>query len=147
VAVDVSVEIEIARPREEVAAYACDPDNVTSWYGNIRAVEWETSPPAQVGSRMKFAAEFLGRRISYTYEIRELEPGRRLVMSTDEGPVPMETTYEFEDAGEGGTRMTLRNHGEVSGLKNIAAPLMARGVRGATQADLSRLKQVLERSS
>ena len=92
-AVDVTSELVIDRPRVEVAAYATDADRATEWYENIKRVEWETSPPLAVGSRVAFSAQFLGRRLTYTYEIRELVPGERLVMSTVQGPFPMETTY------------------------------------------------------
>src|SRR5215208_2287181 len=107
-AVDVVTEIEIARPRADVAAFAADPDNATRWYENIESVEWRTPPPLAVGSRLAFVARFLGRRLEYTYEVREHVPGERFVMATEEGPFPMETTYEFDDTS-GGTRMTLRN--------------------------------------
>ena len=146
-AVDVECERTIPRPRSEVAAYAADPDNTTSWYANIKAVEWETPRPLAVGSRLAFIATFLGRRLSYTYEIRELVAGERLVMSTAQGPFPMETTYTWEDAGEGATRMTLRNRGEPSGFKKIAAPVMARAMRRAMTKDLERLSAVLERDA
>jgi Polyketide cyclase / dehydrase and lipid transport len=99
-AVDVRSEIEIRRPRAEVAAYACDPDNATEWYENIEVVEWRSPKPLAVGSQLAFVARFFGRRLDYTYEVRELAPGERFVMSTGEGPFPMETTYAFEDAGE-----------------------------------------------
>ena len=95
---DVQSEIEIARPRHEVAAFACDPDNAMTWYQNIKAVEWKTKRPVAVGGQIAFVAEFLGRRLSYTYEVTELVPGERFVMSTAEGPFPMETTYTWADA-------------------------------------------------
>jgi len=142
--VDVVTEIEIARPRADLAAYAADVDNATAWYENIKSVGWETPPPLAVGSRVAFVANFLGRRLAYTYEIRELVPGERLVMSTAQGPFPMETTYEWSDAGDGATRMTLRNRGDPSGFKRVAAPLMARAMRRANEKDLAALKKVLE---
>jgi uncharacterized membrane protein len=144
--VDVTTQIDIDRPREEVAAYASDPDNATSWYRNIESVEWKSPPPAAVGSRIAFVARFMGRRLAYTYEVRALEPGRRFVMSTSEGPFAMETTYTWEDARDGRTRMTLRNRGEPSGFSKVAAPMMVRSMRRANRKDLERLKGILEGS-
>src|SRR3990172_5314571 len=104
--VDVETAIEIDRPRHEVAAYAPEPDNVTAWYENIESVEWKSALPLTVGSRLTFVARFLSRRLAYTYEIREFVPGVRLVMSTADGPFPMETTYSWAEAETGSTRMT-----------------------------------------
>jgi ligand-binding SRPBCC domain-containing protein len=143
VAVDVLTEIEIMCPREEVAAFASDPSNATAWYKNIKAVEWETRPPAVVGSRIRFRAQFLGRTLDYTYEVREVEPGRLFVMATAQGPFPMETKYTWEDSTDG-TRMTLRNRGEPSGFAAITAPVMASAMRRANHSDLRRLKTLLE---
>jgi hypothetical protein len=69
-AVDVTVETVIERPVEVVSAYAGDPTNAPEWHVNIKSVDWQTSPPVAVGSRMDFVAQFLGRRIAYTYEAR-----------------------------------------------------------------------------
>lgn len=143
--VDVTTTVEIARPRSEVAAYASDPTNATAWYSNIRQVEWQTPPPVTVGSRIAFVAHFLGRTLAYTYEVQVLDPGKRLVMRTDQGPFPMETTYVWEDSTGGGTRMTLRNRGEPSGFSSIAAPLMSVAMRRANNRDLGMLRRVLER--
>ena len=142
--VDVVTSVEIARPREEVAAFAADPDNATAWYENIESVEWRTPRPLTVGSRVAFIARFIGRQLAYTYEVKEHVPGERLVMSTDQGPFPMETTYTWEDTPTGGTRMTLRNRGEPSGFGKVAGPLLASTMRRANRKDLQQLRQNLE---
>jgi uncharacterized protein YndB with AHSA1/START domain len=142
--VDVTSEIEIRRPRAEVAAYASDPDNIRAWYENIKAVEWRSEPPLDVGSQLAFIARFLGARLEYVYEIEDLVPGERLVMRTADGPFAMETTYTWTDAADGATRMTLRNRGEPERATKVAAPLIARAMRRANRKDLRRLKKLLE---
>jgi uncharacterized protein YndB with AHSA1/START domain len=144
--VDVVTEIEIGRSRAEVAAYASDPDNATRWYRNIETVEWKTPRPVAVGAKLAFVARFLGRRLAYTYEVREIVPGERFVMSTAEGPFPMQTTYTWEDAPDGGTRMTLRNQGAPTGFSKLAAPFMAMAIRHANGKDLREIKRILEGS-
>jgi hypothetical protein len=93
---------------------------------------------------MDFVARFLGRRLSYTYEIVDLVPGQRLVMRTAEGPFPMETTYTWEPVDGSRTRMTLRNCGEPAGFGRMAAPVMAAAMRRANEKDLAALKRLLE---
>jgi uncharacterized membrane protein len=144
--VDVQTEVEIECPRDEVAAFASDPENATAWYKNIKSVEWKTPRPVIAGSRIAFVAQFLGRRIAYTYEVRELVPSRRMVMATTEGPFAMETTYEWSDTPGGATKMVLRNRGVPSGVSKVATPMMVRAMRRANRADLARLKHILEAS-
>jgi Polyketide cyclase / dehydrase and lipid transport len=144
VPVDVQTEIEIRRLPSEVGAYASDPDNATAWYENIESVEWLSPKPLAVGSRIEFVAKFLGRRLSYTYEVKALIAGELLVMSTAEGPFPMETTYTWQETANGATKMTLRSRGEPSGFSRLASPMMARAMRRENRKDLSRLKAILE---
>jgi hypothetical protein len=143
-AIDVTSEITIARPRAEVAAFASDPGNATRWYANIEAVEWETPGPLRVGSRIAFVARFAGRRLAYVYEVSAIDGDERFAMATTDGPLRMETTYTWADAGGGTTRMGLRNRGEPAGFAALAAPVMARAVRRANEKDLARLKELLE---
>jgi uncharacterized membrane protein len=144
VTVDVVTEIVVDRPIDDVAAFATDPTNAPSWYANIESVTWQTSPPAAIGSRMTFVARFLGRRLEYTYEIAELVAGQRLVMRTQQGPFPMETTYTWTPESTGATRMSLRNRGEPSGFSKLVGPLMAPAMRRANNKDLAALRTILE---
>ncbi|MDQ2666908.1 MAG: SRPBCC family protein [Gemmatimonadota bacterium] len=142
--VDINTEIVIGAPCDVVARYAKDPDNAPTWYVNIKSVEWLTTRPLRLGSRIAFVAYFLGRRMAYTYEIAELVPERRLVMRTAQGPFPMETTYEFEPLAARSTRMRLRNRGEPAGFSKLLAPLLSVAMRRANRKDLAVLKRLLE---
>jgi hypothetical protein len=67
VSVDVRAEIFVDQPE---------------WYASIESVDWQTPPPAAVGSKVTLVARFFGRRLQYTYELVEFVAGERLVMPT-----------------------------------------------------------------
>lgn len=143
--VDVLTEITIGAPIGRTAEYAANPENAPEWYVNIDSAEWVGGDHVCVGARAAFKARFLGKELSYVYEIAAYEPGRLLVMRTADGPFPMETTYTWEKAGENATRMTLRNRGTPRGFSVFVSPLMAIMMRRANMKDLRLLKQLMER--
>lgn len=142
--VNVSTEIIIKRPVDKVVRYASDPDNATQWYTNIKSVEWKTSKEIRVGSKIEFMAQFLGKRLIYTYEIVEFIPNQKFVMRTADGPFPMETTYLWKSLSGNETKMTLINRGSPSGFSKFLAPFMSFAMRNANLKDLSRIKHILE---
>ena len=143
--VDVVTEILIDLPKNLVAEYAAEPDNAPCWYSNIKSVTWKTPKPLAVQSKIAFEATFLGRRLSYVYEIKEWVPNDKLVMATSEGPFPMETTYHWDSINQNVTRMTLRNRGNPTGFSKFFAPFMKMAMRNANQKDLQKLKTLLEK--
>ena len=144
---DVTVDTVFAAPRDVVVRIAGDPDQATRWYSNIRSVRWQTDPEVVEGARIDFVAGFLGRELSYTYTIVDLVPGERLVMRTDQGPFPMETTYTWWDeepeAGRPRTGMSVRNAGRPKAMTTLASGAVTLGMRRAMRRDLERLRLVL----
>ena len=143
--VDVITSLEFNVPINDLASYAGDPSNAPKWYVNIDSAEWQTEPLVEVGSRIAFRARFMGKDLAYTYEISEYEPGKKLVMSTKEGPFPMETTYTWEAIDENTTKMYLRNWGGPKGFGKLFAPFMKFMMKRATTKDLVELKGILEK--
>lgn len=71
--VDVSIKTIINVSSDIVAQFMSDRDNATKWYVNIKQVEWQTERPLRLGSRIAFVAQFLGKRLSYIYEVVEFD--------------------------------------------------------------------------
>jgi uncharacterized membrane protein len=140
--IDVLGEVNVRRPREEVAAYMTDPANDPQWIGGLHEARLLGDGPVAEGSRVARVASFMGRRVEYVNEVAALEPGRVLEMRSVKAPFPMHITYTFEDA-DGGTVVRNRVRGG-GGLFSLGSPLFAPMVKRNVQKDLERMRDLLE---
>ncbi|MCH8062630.1 MAG: SRPBCC family protein [Chloroflexi bacterium] len=141
-AIDVRAEVQIARTREDVAAYVVNPENDALWIGGIESARMLTEPPVGVGTRVARVASFMGKRIEYTPEVVAYEANSLLTMRTDR-PFDMLISNEFEDS-DGGTLARIRIQGVGSRFFRLAAPLLGPAVKRNIKSDLRNLKAILE---
>ena len=142
-AIDVTATTTIEAPRDQVALYVVDNRNDPAWIGGISQSELLGDPPIGVGSHVRRVASFMGRRIEYVNEVTRLEPGSVLEMRSVKSPFPMHITYAFQGAA-GGTQTSVRVQGGTSTFYRLAGPLLSRQVKKNVQADLERLKNIVE---
>ena len=128
--VDVLTEIDVDRPVDVVAAYADDPDNAPDWYA--------TSTRSSGGRRRRSRSgrSSVRREVPRTPHGVRLRARRaptrlRLVMRTQQGPFPMETTYTWRPR-DGRTHMTPANRGTPSGFSAVGAVSWCRPCGGPT---------------
>ena len=119
-----SAEIVIERPREAVWKWASDPSH---WH------RWE---------------ETLGDVATDDYEIAASEPPRRQVVRAVSGRFPFEGTLElFADVGGTRVRQTVEAGPEDALARFLfvaARPLVRRSMRRRIEAQLVRLKEMVE---
>lgn len=142
-AVNVSVETNIGRPREEVAAFVMDPANDRRWIGALTSVRVLDGGALGVGTQVERIARFLGKNIVYVNEVVELTPGERLAMRSVKAPFQMQVSYDFADTA-GGTKVTVRAGGDAGGYYRLAGPFLPFMVKSGIKRDLKQLKQALE---
>jgi hypothetical protein len=120
----VSAETVIERPRQAVWKWASDPAH---WH------RWEDT---------------LGDVTTDDYEIAESDPPRRQVVRAVSGRFPFEGTLElFEDVGGTRVRHTVEAGPEDALARFLflaARPVVRRGMRRRIEAQLARLKAMVE---
>jgi hypothetical protein len=75
--------------------------------------------------------------------LTEFEPGLRFGYRPVSGPLRTHNVYSFEPDADG-TLVALTDEIELSGILALLEPLMARMVRRQYEANLGRLKTILE---
>lgn len=135
--------VEIAAPPELVFEYVAEPERMHQWVGGL--VEFRPlGPGPELGSRAIQVVEVSGHPWEIESEIVGYEPPRRLEARLRHKTFESLASYHVEGAGEG-SRLTATMESEY---KQMAVRLMAGVVNRKTQqkleADLARLKQVVE---
>lgn len=144
-ATDVRVELRIARPRADVAAYMFDPSNDATWTSGVIGVNPLTPGRLRVGSRVERTVKFLGKRFSYTYEVVDARDDSLVEMVVTQ-PFPMHVRYELEPVDASTTNVAIHARGDASGFYKLMSPIMNRMVRRNIRRDLAGLEGALTRA-
>jgi uncharacterized membrane protein len=139
----VEVGIRIDRAAEDVYTYASTFSAMPAWRGGVSEVEQLTEGPVGVGTRLRAGGRVLGRALGIVIEVTALEPGSRFEYRGAAGPLRTHNVVTFERV-TGGTQVTWTDEIELSGVLGPLEPLVGRLVRRGYEADLGRLKDILE---
>jgi uncharacterized membrane protein len=141
--IEVRISLEIDRPATEVFDFLADMANNPRWQRGMRSCRWTSDGPLRVGSTYDQEASFLGKTITSSFEVTELDPGRKIRIETTSGPMPIDVTRTVEPV-RSGSRVAATVRGDPSGLYRVAAPLMRVLVRSSVSRDYRRLKALIE---
>jgi hypothetical protein len=134
--------IVIRRTVAEVFAFVCDPTNLPAWQPTVQEVRPPDGPIA-LGSTFGETRQLGPLHTNATVEVTGFERDRAFDLRATGGPIPVEIRHAFDDEG-GATRLTLTVEGHPRGAMRIAAAAIARQIEHAAEADLARLKALLE---
>lgn len=135
--------ITINRPIEQVFAFAADLANNAKWQTGVIAAEVTSPGPVGVGTKYKYDAEIMGRKLETTGELTAYDPPRITAWKATSGPFPMSGSTTFESV-PGGTRVVDGMEAEPGGFFKLAEPLLIMQMRGQMEKDMKKLKELLE---
>jgi uncharacterized protein YndB with AHSA1/START domain len=139
-------ETTIARPPDEVWAYAADLRRHPEWMG-IRDAELVSGDPTVVGAVGRESMRIGPRTYELTLTVGAAVPGR-LITWRFGGAAPLEGEARLElEPIDTGTRATWSSDIRLRGLWRLAQPLLAAEVRSGEAAELEKLKAILEARS
>lgn len=141
---EVTSDVAIARPAEEVFAFLADAENNPRWQRGMRSCRWTSDGPIDVGSTYEQRAAFLGRPIDSTFEVTAFAPGRSITITTIESTFPITVTRSVEPRGERACLVRAQVSGDPSKAFRVAAPAMRWMVQRSVRADYARLKALME---
>ena len=139
----VGATIRIDRAAEDVYTYASTFSAMPAWRGGVSEVEQLTDGPVGPGTRIRAGGRVLGRPLGIVIEVTALEPGSRFEYRGAAGPLRTHNVVTFERVA-GGTQVTWTDEIELGGLLGPLEPLVGRLVSRGYEADLGRLKAILE---
>jgi uncharacterized protein YndB with AHSA1/START domain len=137
------LEIEIARPPDEVFDYLADPGNLPAWQDEVVEVRGATGEPLPAGATFTEVRTFLGKRVQSEIEVTASRRGEEYSLRSRSGPVRFSVRHLLEPAGPG-TRVRLVGEAHPGKAFGLAGPLLRKAAEKRTRGDFARLRDVLE---
>jgi uncharacterized protein YndB with AHSA1/START domain len=136
--------IEIARPADEVYAYATDPSRFAEWQRDVVSVRIEGSP-LRVGTTFITTRRVGGSKQTMTQEVTEVIPSHHWASRGVDGPIRPHASVTVEPLGDGSRcRVTFALDFEGHGLGVPLVPMVRRLAANGAPVSHRRLKELLE---
>ncbi len=136
------ISVHLNCPPQEIFPFLTDLQKLMQWQSDLVRSEILTEGPLRVGSRFHEVRRMGPREAEIRGEISEFTPDRRLATRTETKP-EAGVRYVLEpDAG--GTQLRYEFNLRTTGLMRLMEPMIARSIRKGTEADLQRLRQLVE---
>lgn len=137
--------VEIDAPAERVFEYVAEPERMHEWVGGL--VEFRPlGPGPELGSRGVQVVTMAGRQWELESEITRYEPPRELDARLVHNGFESLASYRLEES-DGRTRVTTTMETEYKqAFARLLAGVVTRQAQKKLEADLARLKQVVESS-
>ncbi|MGE3342521.1 MAG: SRPBCC family protein [Vicinamibacterales bacterium] len=141
--IDLTVAIDIAASPAAIAAIMFDPQRYPEWLKAVQRVEVH-SAALQPGARVTNHGVFMGQQISWTTEVVTVGFPHLLDLQVVDGPFVGRVRYSIQRSGEG-SRVAIHDKGELTGIAKFAPlDMVTSAMRSAIEADLGRLKALVE---
>jgi uncharacterized protein YndB with AHSA1/START domain len=141
--IEVEHSVVIRRPPEEVFAFLADLQNWSRWQPELRESEQTSRGPIDVGTTFRQALDVGGQRIELFCEVTEYEEDEKLSFHYARDGLSLGLNFSFEPV-EGGTRITGKGEGRMSGFSSLFEPVIDREVNEQIKTSLDDLKVLLE---
>jgi carbon monoxide dehydrogenase subunit G len=140
--VSFNAAIDVAAPPASVAAVMFDPARQAEWMSAVQSVEMHDAALAP-GARVTHRGSLMGRDLVWTTEVEAVHFPHLLALRITDGPFTGVVRYGIQRSGAG-SRVEIQSAGELNGLSLVPADLAAGAMRSALEADLGRLKRLIE---
>ena len=141
-----STAVEVARPPEEVFAYATDPTKFGEWQANVTSGHMDGSDPHEVGARCVTTRTIGFAERAVTSEVTHSDPPFRWGVRGIDGPVRALVGVCVDPIDDGrASRLTISIEFHGHGIGKLLVPLaISRQARKEMPANLERLKHRVE---
>jgi len=144
--INLDLGVLIDCPVKDVFAFVADPNNMAQWNSAVISLQQVTPGAVGVGAKFKSVGEALGRRIEGELQVIAYEPDTKCGFQLNAGPMQLKLTITFKTVGTG-TKVSLNGEGNPGGIFKLAEGVMAGQMKTMMEANLARLKSVLEKGA
>ena len=132
-------------PRDEVFAFASNPDNIPLYSSNLVEFEKTSDGPVGKGTTYRGITRVAGKSVAWTSEMAEFEEGTKTVNRSVESPMAWQIEARYED-DDGATLVHWRQETDSYGgfFGKLADPLVTRMYAKDVRSNLENMKELLE---